>query len=124
MKHVIGVFVSAAALGVAAWVVPGIMVAGHSDASRAGTLLVVALIFGVINTVLKPIIKTLGCAFYVLTLGLAALIVNGLLLWLASYLADQLKLPFHVTGFVAAVEGALIVAVVSWVLHLVIGDKR
>ena len=124
MKHVIGVFVSAAALGVAAWVVPGIVVAGHSDASRAGTLLVVALIFGVINTVLKPIIKTLGCAFYVLTLGLAALVVNGLLLWLASYLADQLKLPFHVTGFVAAVEGALIVAVVSWVLHLVIGDKR
>jgi putative membrane protein len=124
MKHVIGVLVSAAALGVAAWVVPGIVVAGHSDASKAGTLLVVALIFGVINTVLKPIIKTLGCAFYVLTLGLAALVVNGLLLWLASYLSDQLKLPFHVTGFVAAVEGALIVAVVSWVLHLVIGDKR
>jgi putative membrane protein len=124
MKHVIGVLVSAAALGVAAWVVPGIVVAGHSDASRAETLLIVALIFGVINTVLKPIIKTLGCAFYVLTLGLAALVVNGLLLWLASYLADQLKLPFHVTGFVAAVEGALIVAVVSWVLHLVLGDKR
>jgi putative membrane protein len=124
MKHVIGVLVSAAALGVAAWVVPGIVVAGHSDASRAETLLIVALIFGVINTVLKPIIKTLGCAFYVLTLGLAALVVNGLLLWLASELADQLKLPFHVTGFVAAVEGALIVAVVSWVLHLVLGDKR
>jgi putative membrane protein len=124
MKHVIGVLVSAAALGVAAWVVPGIVIAGHSDTSRAETLLVVALIFGVINTVLKPIIKTLGCAFYVLTLGLAALLVNGLLLWLASYVADQLKLPFHVTGFVAAVEGALIVAVVSWVLHLVIGDKR
>jgi putative membrane protein len=124
MKHVIGVLVSAAALGVAAWVVPGIVVAGHTDASKAETLLVVGLIFGVINTVLKPIIKTLGCAFYVLTLGLAALVVNGLLLWLASYVADQLKLPFHVTGFVAAVEGALIVAVVSWVLHLVLGDKR
>ena len=124
MKHVIGVIVSAAALGVAAWVVPGIVVAGHSDASRAETLLIVALIFGVINTVLKPIIKTFGCAFYVLTLGLAALVVNGLLLWLASYIAGKLSLPFHVTGFVAAVEGALIVAVVSWVLHLVIGDKR
>ena len=48
--------------------------------------------------------------------------VNGLLLWLASYVAGQLKLPFHVTGFVAAVEGALIVAVVAWVLHLVIPD--
>ncbi len=124
MKHVIGIIVSAAALGVAAWVVPGIVVAGHSDASRAETLLIVALIFGVINAVLKPVIKTFGCAFYVLTLGLAALVVNGLLLWLVSYVAGRLSLPFHVTGFVAAVEGALLVAVVSWVLHLVLGDKR
>ena len=124
MKHVIGVIVSAAALGVAAWVVPGIMVTGHSDASKAETLLVVALIIGVINTVLKPIIKTIGCAFYVLTLGLVAIAVNGLLLWLASYVAGRLKLPFHVTGFVAAVEGALIVGVVSWGLHLLLGDKK
>ncbi len=124
MKHVIGIVVSAAALGVAAWLVPGIVLASHSDATKAETLLVVALIFGVINTVLKPIIKTLGCAFYVLTLGLLAIVVNGLLLWLASYVAGQLKLPFHITGFVAAVEGALIVGVVSWVLHLVLGDDR
>jgi putative membrane protein len=50
-------------------------------------------------------------------------VVNGLLLWLASYVAGQLNLPFHVTGFVAAVVGALIIAVVSWALHLVIPDK-
>lgn len=124
MKILIGIIVSAAALGVAAWVVPGIVVSGHSDASKAGTLLAVAVIFGVINAVLKPVIKTLGCAFYVLTLGLLALVVNGLLLWLASYVAGQLKLPFHITGFVAAVEGALIVGVVAWVLHLVLGDDR
>jgi putative membrane protein len=104
-------------------VVPGIVVAGHGDASKAGTLLVVAIIFGIINMLLKPIIKTVGCAFYVLTLGLVAVVVNGLLLWLASWVAGQLKLPFHVTGFVAAVEGALIIAVVSWVLHLVIPDR-
>jgi putative membrane protein len=124
MKIFIGIIVSAAALGVAAWVVPGIVVSGHSDASKAETLLAVAVIFGVINAVLKPVIKTLGCAFYVLTLGLLALVVNGLLLWLASYVAGQLKLPFHITGFVAAVEGALIVGVVAWVLHLVLGDDH
>ena len=124
MKHVIGIIVSAAALGVAAWAVPGIIVSGHSDASKAGTLLIVALIFGVINTVLKPVVKALGCGLYVLTLGLVAIIVNGLLLWLASYIADRLSLPFHISGFVAAVEGALIVAVVSWVLHLILGDER
>ena len=123
MTILLRILVSAAALGVAAWVVPGIVVAGHSNTSKAETLLVVAIIFGIINMVLKPVIKTFGCAFYVLTLGLVALVVNGLLLWLASYVAGQLQLPFHVTGFVAAVEGALIVAVVTWVLHLIIPDK-
>lgn len=124
MTILLRIIVSAAALGVAAWVVPGIVVAGHGNVAKAETLLAVAVIFGVINTVLKPIIKTAGCAFYVLTLGLAALVVNGLLLWLASYVADRLNLPFHVTGFGAAVAGALIVGVVSWVLHLVLGDER
>ena len=122
MKILIGIIVSAAALGVAAWVVPGIAVTGHGNASTAETLLAVAVIFGVINAVLKPVIKTVGCTFYVLTLGLVALVVNGLLLWLASYVAGRLHLPFHVTGFVAAVEGALIVGVVPWLLHLLLGD--
>ena len=123
MKILIRIVVAAAALGVAAWVVPGIVLSGHSDVAKAETLLIVAVIFGVINAVLKPIVKTVGCAFYVLTLGLLAIVVNGLLLWLSSYIAyDELHQPFHVTGFVAAVEGALIVGVVSWVLHLILGD--
>jgi putative membrane protein len=123
MKILVGIIVSAVALGVAAWVVPGIVVTGHSDASKAETLLAVAVIFGVINAVLKPVIKTVGCAFYVLTLGLVAIVVNALLLWLTSYIAyDKLHEPFHVTGFTAAVEGALIVGVVTWLLHLVLGD--
>ena len=124
MKILIRLLVTAAALAVAAWVVPGIVVTGHGDTSKAETLLAVAVIFGVINAVLKPIIKTVGCAFYVLTLGLVALVVNGLLLWLASYIAGRLNLPFHVTGFVAAVEGALIVGVVAWALNLVLGDDK
>ena len=123
MKILLRIVVAAAALGVAAWVVPGIVLSGHSDLAKAGTLLIVAAIFGVINAVLKPIIKTVGCAFYVLTLGLLAIVVNGLLLWLSSYIAyDELHQPFHVTGFVAAVEGALIVGVVSWVLNMILGD--
>ena len=124
MKILLRIVVAAAALGVAAWVVPGIVLSGHSDLAKAGTLLIVAAIFGVINAVLKPIIKTVGCAFYVLTLGLLAIVVNGLLLWLSSYIAyDELHQPFHVTGFVAAIEGALIVGVVSWLIHLILGDE-
>jgi putative membrane protein len=123
LKILLRILVSAAALGVAAWVVPGIVLTGHDTAAKVWTLLIVAVIFGLINVILKPIIKTVGCAFYVLTLGLVAIVVNGLLLWLTSYIAyDKLHEPFHITGFVAALEGALIVGVVTWVLHLIIGD--
>ena len=125
MKILIRFLVIAAALGVAAWLVPGIVLTGHDNVAKVETLLIVAVIFGVVNILLKPIIKTVGCAFYVLTLGLFAIVVNGLLLWLTSYIAyDKLHEPFHVTGFTAAVEGALIVGIVSWGLHLILGDDR
>jgi putative membrane protein len=123
MKILIRIAVSMAALGVAAWIVPGIVLTGHDTAAKVWTLLVVAIIFGVINIVLKPLIKAVGCAFYVLTLGLIAIVVNGLLLWLTSYIAyDKLHEPFHVTGFTAAVEGALIVGVLTWLSHLILRD--
>jgi putative membrane protein len=125
LRIVIAIVVAMAALAVAAWLVPGIVLSGHNSTAKAETLLIVALIFGVINAVLKPVIKTIGCAFYVLTLGLAAIVVNALLLWLTSYIAyDKLHEPFHVTGFVAAIEGALIVGVVTWLLHLVLPDEK
>jgi putative membrane protein len=124
MKILLRILVSAAALGVAAWMVPGIVLTGHDTAAKVLTLLIVAVIFGLVNAVLKPVIKTVGCAFYILTLGLVAIVVNGLLLWLTSYIAyDKLHEPFHITGFVAAVEGALIVGVVSWLIHLALGDE-
>ena len=115
--------VSAAALGVATWAVSGIELLAGSGWSRVGTLLAVAVIFGLVNAVLKPLIKVVGCAFYVLTLGLIALVVNGLLLWLTSVIAGDLKLPFHVTGFWPAFWGAIIVGLVSWILNLLIGDN-
>ncbi|WP_342782059.1 phage holin family protein [Trebonia kvetii] len=125
LKILLRVLVAAAALGVAAWLVPGIVLTGHDTPAKVLTLLIVAVIFGVINAVLKPIIKTVGCAFYLLTLGLVAIVVNGLLLWLTSYIVyNKLHEPFHVTGFVAALEGALIVGVVSWLLHLILGDEK
>jgi putative membrane protein len=124
MRFLLRVVVSAAALAVATWVIPGIQLLAGSDWSKTGTLLGVAAIFGVINAILKPLIKVIGCAFYVLTLGLAALVVNGLLLWLTSVVAGDLTLPFHVTGFWPAFWGAIIVGLVSWVLHLIIGDER
>ena len=124
MRFLLRVLVSAAALGVATWAVSGIELLAGSGWTRVGTLLAVALIFGLINATLKPLIKVIGCAFYVLTLGLAALVVNGLLLWLTSFIAGDLTLPFHVTGFWPAFWGAIVVGLVSWLLNLLIGDDR
>lgn len=76
------------------------------------------------NTVIKPVVKTIGCLFYVLTLGLIGLVVNGLLLWLSSWAAGKLSLPFHITGFWAAFWGAIIVGVVGWLLGLFLDDRK
>ncbi len=111
----------------AVWVataLPGIDVGGDSLAETIGTLAAVALLFGAVNAVIKPVVKVLGCAFYILTLGLFALVVNGLLFWFTGWLADRLGLAFTVDGFWSAVLGALIVGVVSFVLDLFLTPRE
>jgi putative membrane protein len=124
MKLLLRILIVAAALGVAHLLVSGIELRGGSDLSKAGTLIAVALIFGVVNAFLKPIVKTIGCLFYVLTLGLIGLVVNGLLLWLCSWVAGKLTLPFHITGFWPAFWGAIIVGIVGWLLNLVFDERK
>lgn len=119
-----GLLVRLAGTALAFWLatllIPGISLGTDSITEAVTTLIVVAVIFGVVNAVLQPIIKTLGCGLYLLTLGLIALVVNGLLFLLTSWIAGQLDLPFHVDDFwPAAVLGALFVGVVTWVIGLV-----
>ena len=71
----------------------------------------------------KPIVKIVGCAFYILTLGLISLVVNALLFLLTGWIAAQLQLPFTVDGFWAAFWGAIVVGLVSFVLHVAIPDR-
>ncbi|NRQ36704.1 phage holin family protein [Nonomuraea sp. NN258] len=118
MRALLKIVVVGVALWLTSLIVDGVDFGGGSVAERVLTIAVVALLFGVVNVVLKPIIHVLGCAFYVLTLGLFALVVNGGLLLLTSWLAGLLGLPFHVSGFWPAVWGALIIGVVSWLLGL------
>jgi putative membrane protein len=114
---------TAAALWVTTYVVSGIDVSGTSTADNALTLIVVAFIFGVVNAVLKPIIKVVGCVFYLLTLGLFALVVNALLFLLTDWIAGVFDLPFHVNGFWPAFWGAIVVAIVSWVISVILPDR-
>jgi putative membrane protein len=123
VKILIRVVTTAIALW-AATLLPGIALTTASGPRKVGTLIAVAIVFGLINAFLKPIVKTLGCVFYVLTLGLFALVVNGLLLWLASWTAGKMDLPFHVSGFWAAFWGAIVVGIVSWLLNLFVHDDK
>ena len=120
---IIRLIISALALWISTLVISGITVGG-SAAEKAGTLLVVAVIFGVVNAVLRPIIKVLGCWAYALTLGLIAIVVNAALLMLTGWIAEQLDLSFDVDKFwPTAVLGALLIGIVSWLLNLVVPDK-
>jgi putative membrane protein len=119
MKHLIKIVIIAVAVWVATLIIPGIHLHAHTTTGKVLTLLVVALIFGIINAILKPLAKAIGCLAYAVTFGLIAIVVNGLLFWLTSYVAGKLKVPFHITGFVPAVLGALLVGIVTWVLSLI-----
>ncbi|MFG1923875.1 phage holin family protein [Cryptosporangium sp. NPDC048952] len=118
MKLILTVLVTAVALLASTYVVDGIDVTETSWPAKVGTLLVVAAIFGVVNAIVKPIVKTIGCGIYVLTLGLFGLIVNALLFLLVGWFADQFGLGFEVDGFWAGFWGAIVVWVVSFVLNL------
>src|SRR5581483_489847 len=124
MHVLIRAVVTAVALAVATWLVPGIHLGPGSTLAKILTLLAVAVIFGLVNAIIKPIVKTIGCLFYVLTLGLIGLVVNGLLLWLSSWVAGKLTLPFHITGFWPAFWGAIIIGIVGWILNLIFDDRR
>lgn len=123
MAFVIRTVVVAVALWVAVALVPGIALGSGTTAAGIGTLIAVALIFGLVNAVVKPVVKIVGCAFYILTLGLISLVVNALLFLLVGWIAAQLRLPFTVDGFWAAFWGAIVVGVVSFVLHVAIPDR-
>jgi putative membrane protein len=110
--------VNAAALWVATRLVPGVTFTG-------GWLpfLAVAVVFGVVNAFIRPVAKILTFPLIIVTLGIFALVVNGLMLWLTSSLSEALGLDFHVGGFWAAFWGALVVSIVSTMLSMLVADS-
>lgn len=124
MGIVLRLAASALAVWLATILISGIRIEADTTAGAVGTVLAVTIIFGAINAVLRPIIKTIGCALYALTLGLIAIVVNALLFLLAGWVAGVFDLPFEIDNFwPSAVLGSLVVAIVSWLLNLVVVDR-
>ncbi|MFK8908269.1 phage holin family protein [Streptomyces sp. YS-3] len=125
MKNfVVKTLANAAALAVAIWLLHDITLTGDSTGKKALTLILVALVFGVVNFVVKPVVKLLSFPLFILTLGLFTFVVNALMLLLTSWLAGKLDLTFHVEGFWTALLGGLIISIVSWALNVALPDDE
>ena len=119
MRFLIRLLITAAALWAAARLVPGIAYEG----GWLG-LVLVALVFGVLNAFIRPILGLLTCPLQILTLGLFTLVLNAVMLLLTSSVAGALGLQFSVAGFAPAFWGALIISIVSFLLSLFVKDEQ
>ncbi len=117
MRFVIRLLMNALALWAAIEIVPGVTYQGDWV-----YLLGVALVFGILNALVRPVLVFLTCPLLIVTLGLFTLVINGVVLWLTSALSQKLQLGFHVSGFWPAFWGALVVSIVSILLSLFVRD--
>lgn len=115
-KLLIRLVINAAALWIASQIVPGFQLADN-----VGSLFIVALIFGLINALIKPIIQFFTCPFYVLTLGLFTFVVNALLLMLTGYVSGG---RLSVSDFWAAFLGGIVISIISTLLSLFLSDDH
>jgi putative membrane protein len=120
-KLVIRWFINFLALFAAAWLVPGITV---DDSGGWVIFAIMAIILGLINAILRPLLKLLTCPLILLTLGLFTLVINGFTLWLSSWIAvNWFDVGFYVHGFWAAFFGGLVVSIVGLILSVILRDE-
>ncbi len=124
MRFVVRFLVNAAAIWLCTLLVPGITLpAEASTGTRLLSLAVVALVFTLVNMVVRPIVKLLSLPLYIITLGLFSLVVNALMLMLTGWITRFTEFGLYVDGFWTAVLGAIIFAIATWVLELLLPDR-
>jgi putative membrane protein len=124
MRLILRLLANAGALAVATFLLSGITLTAPTTGRKVLALLVVALIFGIVNAVVKPIFALVTAPLLLLTLGLFLLVINACMLLLTSWLSGKIGLGWHVSGFWVAVFGAIIVSIVSFVLNAFVPGKR
>ncbi len=125
MTFLVRVVINAVAIWLATYLLDGLDVVGGDDnTSKVIVFLVVALVFGVVNAVVKPVVKLFSLPLYILTLGLFTLIVNAAMLALVGWLSEQTDYGLRINNFGTAIIGALIISVVSFVLNVALKTKK
>lgn len=125
MSFLLRVIINAAAIWLATVLLDGLDVVGGEDtATTVIVYLVLAFVFGIVNAVIKPVVKLLTLPLYILTLGLFTLVVNALLLMLTAWLSEQTAYGLRIVDFGTAVLGALIISVASFLMSVVIPGAR
>lgn len=129
LRILLRIVVTAVALGVAVWAVPGLEMVPYADQTQvfvgAPTLevvvsyLIVAAIFGVVNAVVGNAIRIVAFPLYILTLGLLALVVNGVLLLIVQQVSQWIGFGLSVASFGTGVLGALVLSLTTWLIGLV-----
>lgn len=119
MRFLLRLVVTAIALWVAVQLIPGL----HYQGGPFG-LLGVALVFGIVNALVRPVLLLLTCPLVVLTLGLFLFVLNGIMLWVTSLLSNAVGISFHVTSFWGAIWGGLVVGLVSMLLNIFVRDDK
>lgn len=117
MRFLLRLLINAAALWIATRIVSGI-----TASSDPVTFLAVALVFGLLNALVGPLLKILTCPLMILTLGLFTFVINAVILLLTSSVAGRFGLGFHVAGFWSAFWGALVVSIVSVLLSIFVRE--
>ncbi|MDE0200306.1 MAG: phage holin family protein [Caldilineaceae bacterium] len=123
MKLLLRLVGNAVALYAASTLIDGIQFGAGGEVDF-GSLLMVALIFGVVNAIIKPFVKVVTCPAFLVTLGLFTFVVNALMLLLTGWLAGLLNVDFQVDGFGAAFWGAIVISFVSFLLSLFISSEK
>lgn len=118
MRALVRTLINAVALAAAAHFVTGLH---YSDIP---SLLIMALIVGLVNAFIRPVVKILSCPLLILTLGLFTFVINAFMLLLAGWVAETFGVRFYVDGFIPAFWGALIVTIVSLLLSVFVPSKR
>lgn len=124
MRFLSWLVVNALALGAAVWLFAGITLTGNSAGERAVALVVVAALFGVVNAIVRPVVKLFSLPLIVLTLGLVLLVINAAMLLLTSWIAGRAGLGFHVDGFLPALGGSVVISIASMVLEAVLPSTK